>query len=180
MSTHEQYRIFNLEVLLDKLPAKGRHIKLEANGEDLIELARIAKVNEVGRFRANLHVARVDGAIQVLGKISAEISQPCVITLEPVHQRIEEELSRVFLPKTKETVENAPGSEAYIELGPDEVPDYYEGNVLDLSAYLLESLGLSIELYPRLAGAKLSKEQAGDNPDKLSPFAALKSLKTKN
>ncbi len=180
MSAHEQYNIFDLEVLLDKLPVKGRHIKIEANAEELIELAKIAKVNEVGRFSASIHVARVDGAIQVLGKMSAEISQPCIITLEPVHQRIEEDLSRVFLPKTKETVENAPGSETYIELGPDEVPDYYEGNILDLSAYLLENLGLGIDLYPRLAGAKLSKEQAGDNPEELSPFAALKHLKTKN
>lgn len=180
MSAHEQYGIFDIEVQLDKLPVNGRHIKVEANAEELAELAKIAKVSEVGRFSANMHVARVDGAIQVLGKMSAEISQPCILTLDPVLQRIEEELTRVFLPKTKEMIENAPGSEAYIELGPEEVPDYYEGNCLDLSAFLLESLGLSIDLYPRMAGAKLSKEQAGDNPEELSPFAVLKSLEIKN
>ena len=180
MNKNAQYGIFDIEVPLDKLPVKGRHIKVEANSDDLAELAKIARVSDVGRFNASLHVARVDAAIQVQGKMSAEITQPCVITLEPVHQRIEEILDRVFLPKTKEMIENAPGSETYIDLGPEDVPDYFEGNSVDLTAYLLETLGLSIDLYPKIAGAKMSEAQAGDNPDSLSPFAALKSLEIKN
>ena len=174
-------------VNLDRLPKLGRHLKIRADAEQLQRIATVADVSSVGRLSAELDVVRIKGGIQVLGKLSAEITQPCVVTLDPVHQQIDEKLDRVFLPAPLDTKadasrdaekENAPGSEAYIDLSAEDAPDYYDGPMFDVTDYLLETFALAIDLYPRTPGAKMSVEQAGDDPAELSPFAMLKSLKT--
>ena len=180
MSMENTQNIFDASILVDKLPGTGRHLKINVTGEDLNKLAQIAKVSSVGRFSALLKIVRIDGGVHVTGQLKAEVTQPCVVTLEPVHQQIDENLDRVFLPMPADGVENAPGSETYIEFTDEDIPDYYEGNSLDLSAFLIEALGLSIDLYPRRAGAKMSEKQSGDDPRDLSPFAVLKSVELKD
>ncbi|MCF6302275.1 MAG: DUF177 domain-containing protein [Devosiaceae bacterium] len=169
-------------VNLDRLPNLGRRLKIQADQEQLQKIAKAANVSAVGRFSAELHVVRVKGGVQVMGKLSAESTQPCVVTLEPVHQRIEENLSRVFMPnpghdKQGGKQENAPGSETCIDLSDEDVPDYYDGSQLDLSDFLLEIFAMAIDLYPRTPGAKMTPKLQGDDPSKLSPFAVLKEIK---
>jgi hypothetical protein len=75
-------------------------------------------------------------------------------------------------PQTSEKLVS--DTENYVDLRDDDLPDYYQGSELDLNAYLLESLGLAVDLYPRGAGATMSADMQGDNPEQLSPFAILK------
>jgi uncharacterized metal-binding protein YceD (DUF177 family) len=64
-----------------------------------------------------------------------------------------------------------------VNLEDDDLPDYFEGNEIDLADLVLEVFALAIDLYPRKPGAELPEDMAGDDPAELSPFAALKALK---
>ena len=168
--------ILNAAVRLDKLPVLGRELKVAADKAQLLEIARAIKVSEVGRFSADIRVSSIKGGVQVTGQLRAEISQPCVISLEPVHQRIDEPLNRVFMPQPQANAELTPDTENYVDLGEDDLPDYYLGPELNLNAYLLEALGLAVDLYPKVTGVTMSADMEGDNPEQLSPFAILKTL----
>lgn len=182
MSNEQIEFLSDTVVNLDRLPNLGRRLKIQADAEQLHLISKAANVISVGRFAADLHIVRVKGGVQVTGRLTAESTQPCVVSLEPVHQRIDEELNRVFMPnpsntQTDSTQENAPGSESYIDLSDEDLPDYYEGALLDLGDFLLESFAMAIELYPRAPDAKMTTELKGDDPAKLSPFAVLKQMK---
>ncbi len=164
-------------VNLDRLPAKGRELQVVADEEQRAWLAQVSKVSAVGRFSASLRVSGIKGGVQVTGRLLAEITQPCVVSLEPVHQRIDEPLERVFLPlSARKDPGEEEGVERFVDLNEEELVDYYEGSELDLEDFLIEELGLAIDLYPRAPGAGMTPEQRGDDPAALSPFSVLKSL----
>jgi len=164
-------------VRIDKLPAGGRRLKVVAEKDQLPAIAKYSKVSAVNHLSADLLVSGFKGGLKVSGALGAEVVQPCVATLAPVAQAIDEVVERVFLFGPDINSDAGAGSESFIDLSPDEIPDYIEGDELDLSATVLEVLGLAIELYPRAPGVKMSAQQTGDEPEKLSPFAVLRSRK---
>ena len=97
----------------------------------------------------------------------AQVTQLCVVTLEPFEAGIEEQVELRFVPaaKIEEEEELPPES---LE-GPDEIP--YENDVIDLGEALAEQLALALDPYPRKPGAVLPDEASDDDAN---PFAALK------
>ena len=178
MSKAKKLPLLDARVRIDKLPASGRRLKVFATLEQLAEITKIAGVAEVSRLNAALHLTPLKGGVQVTGQLEAGVVQPCVVTLEPVPQKVSEPLSRIFSSAPDIHAEAGAGSEKFIDLESDDLPDFFDGIELDLSAYILEILGLAIDLYPRAPGAEMSAEQKGDDPAELSPFSALKSLKS--
>ncbi len=165
-------------VRVDKLPASGRRLKVAPEKDQLPSIARYLKVSAVNFLSADLLVTGFKGGLRVSGTLKAEVVQPCVVTLAPLAQKIDEVAERVFLFGPDINAAAAAGSESFIDLSPDEIPDYFEGDELDLSATLFEVLALAIDLYPRAPGAKMSAELTGDNREELSPFAVLRSKKS--
>ena len=173
---------FDVVINLERLPVDGSHVSLELALGQLRKLASVLKVSSVRDFSAGLHVLRKNrgrgSEILVTGNLLSTIVQPCVITLEPVSQTIDVKLQRTFVPSG-----GGPGgdvtanAEIYVDLGEDDMPDEYEGNELDLGPFLLESLALEIDIYPRLPGARLGSGIAGDGSSGSSPFSVLKDLK---
>ncbi len=177
MKNDTENSLLEARVRVDKLPSGGRILKINATPEQLMEVKKIAGVSNIHRLSAVLQVNPVKGGVQVTGRLEADIVQPCVVTLDPVPQKVSEPLSRVFSSAPDIHAEAGAGSENFIDLESDDLPDHFDGIELDLSDYILEVLGLAIELYPRASGAELSTEQKGDNLGNLSPFSVLKSLK---
>ena len=182
-SKHDsEIELFDQAVIeVEKISATGYHVALCADPDQLRELTRLARVSEIGRFRAEIHVRPVRNGFQVTGQLHAQATQPCVVTLAPVVQRIEETLDRFFLPHPGKQAERATkggssSTEAYVELAQGDEPDYYSGNMLDLNDFLVEALGLSIDLYPRVPGAELPPSSLDADDASQSPFAVLKAL----
>ncbi len=175
---NETSSLLDVVVRLEKLPVDGARLKISPTPEQLQKLAKILKVNSVEAFAAKLHVFKQKPGIGVSGHLQAKIIQPCIITLAPVSQKIDLQLQTSFVPKAKKRPEPASQeSEIYVDLQASSIVDEYEGNELDLEPFILESLGLEIDLYPRAKGAVMSDKLAGDDPSDLSPFSALKGLK---
>lgn len=114
------------------------------------------------------------------GHLGATVTQACVVTLEPVNTRIEEDVARRFLANWPPPEEK--GEE--VEMPEDETIDPL-GDQIDLWAVMTEALALALPAYPRADQAELETDSAippGADPieeEETKPFAALADLKKK-
>jgi uncharacterized metal-binding protein YceD (DUF177 family) len=71
------------------------------------------------------------------------------------------------------------GPEEEIELGAEDCDVvFYDGSAIDLGSAIADTLALSIDPYPRSAGADAALKEAGIlTQEQASPFAALATLK---
>lgn len=106
------------------------------------------------------------------GRLTARVTQACVITLKPVRTEIDEKVRLRFSPHL-----SAPEADE-IEM-PDETLEPL-GNFIDLTAAMTEALSLALPPYPRAEGADLAaiSTPSDDAPaeDTRRPFAGLDKL----
>lgn len=177
MKDPDASELFDATVRVDSLPASGRVLKVEADVEQLQQLADLMQVSAVSAFSAELNVEKFRGGVRATGDIKAVVSQPCVVTFVPVEQVIAEPVDRIFTPAPDVGDDSAPGSELFVDLEADDLPDHFSGRELDLTPLLLEILGLAVDLYPRAPGAEMPEDVGDAEDESLNPFAALKALK---
>src|SRR5690606_13304730 len=68
-----------------RLPKKGTTVAIEADAEQRAALADVHGLRAVDRFVATLEVVPwKQGGVRVAGRVTADIVQDCVVTLEPV------------------------------------------------------------------------------------------------
>jgi uncharacterized metal-binding protein YceD (DUF177 family) len=166
-------RRWSVPVRLDEVPDTGLHMELETDAGVRAAVAAAAGVNEVPQLTAAFDVTRHgrDG-LRVVGKVSARVSQTCVVTLDPVENEIEEQVDLVFLAAS------ALGAvESEVNLGAEAVepPEVMADGVIDLGAVATEFLMLGIDPYPRKPGVVFEPPQAADAGS--HPFAALAALR---
>ncbi len=111
-------------------------------------------------------------------RLGATVVQPCVVTLEPVATRIDEDVLRLFLAEAP--AEDLAGE---VEMPDDAVESLPES--LDLTEVMTEALALALPAYPRAPGAAPAASaftEPGKAPmtdDDAKPFAALQALRDK-
>ncbi|WP_137123706.1 DUF177 domain-containing protein [Roseomonas sp. HF4] len=147
-----------------RLPPAGREERLAASAAECAALARRFAIPAINRLEAVVRLRpEPGGGVTIGGRLSAEVVQDCVVTLEPVMQAVEEKVALRILP---------PGGEPSDDPeAPDEIEA--EGDVVDLGEALAEQLALALDPYPRAPGAELAPEASGETG---GPFAALASL----
>jgi hypothetical protein len=155
----------SFDVNVARLPKKGMPVTIEATEAQRAELADRHGLLSVQSFRADLTVAAWKrNGVSVEGQVIADVVQSCIVTLEPVEARIEEEISQVFLPESSKLGRESfgLGGEILIDVeGPDS-PETFSGDVIDVGALAEEFFGLGIDPYPRKPGATLPKASAGE------------------
>jgi hypothetical protein len=116
-------------------------------------------------------------------RVLADLSQACVVTLEPVPARIDHQFYREFHFTGPTRRKAAPESPAEVVLDsafaddPDEAPEEIESLHYDLAAPALEEYVLALEPYPRCPGVEFTPPDDGLPPPE-NPFAVLKGLKS--
>ena len=153
---------------LARVGAEGRTEVLVATEAECAALARRFGIPGVGRLRATLRLEpEPDGAVLVHGRLEAAVVQDCVVTLEPVPQRVAADITFRLLPSGREPSE-----------GPDE-PDEIEteNGIAELGEAVAEQLALALDPYPRAAGAELPAEATDAAA---GAFAALAALRRKD
>lgn len=161
--------------------AKQTKYDLRPDPEEMTRIAGFLKVLDVRdlRFKGILE-GEGDEGWRASGRLTGDIDQACVVTLAPVLQRIDEEVSRLYLPN-----ELLDSSEE-IDLDPetDDEPDGFD-ETIDIGHLMVESVALALEPYPRADGAELDTHQfaaPGTEPltdDDVKPFAKLAALREK-
>ena len=94
-------------------------------------------------------------------------------------QEIAEPIDRVFLPGGEKEYAVSANAEIFVDLSGEDIPDHFEGNEADLTALIVETLALAVDLYPRREGESLDELGLKPDVEETSPFAALKALKPK-
>ena len=90
---------------------------------------------------------------QISARLTAAAEQDCVITLEPVAEKIDEDVLRDLIPAHRAHQSD----QAEIELGEEDEPDLFEDSI-DIAAIALEQLALALDPYPRASGAALQPQ----------------------
>jgi len=169
--------VFSRPVKVDTLPRDGLRQKIAANADERGALARQFGLVSVGELKADFLVQRVGRCIRVSGMASAEVTQTCVVTLEPFDAEIEEEVDVRFAPPPAEDHKGrGPETEAKLQFDDEDEPDPIIDGKIDLGALAAEFVALGLDPYPRKPDAAFDPPIEEDEEEK--PFAALKGLKS--
>ena len=83
-----------------RLPHKGLPVVIDADAAQRAALAQEHELLSVENYRAELLVAPWKrNGVKVSGRVEADITQACIVTLEPVAAHIDEEVEALFLPE---------------------------------------------------------------------------------
>ena len=172
-------------------PVLSRPLKLDeirdgTSGETAATDAELAAIADrldlvaLKRLALSYRLERTGGdRLRLTGQLQADVTQTCVVTLEPVAAQLEVPVEIEFLPAAlvEEMERNAE------ESGDHGLLDWPEAVVdgrIDLGPVIYETLATALDPYPKLPGISFDwsqghSEAAGEG--KSGPFAALAALK---
>ena len=164
---------FAHQLRIDQIRDGDRH-ELNADAGDRLAIGRRLGLASIDRFEAHATLTREGPAIRASGRLTAAVTQDCVVTGEPVTGQIDEPFDLHFMPEP----DSASGDEE-IELGESECDIvFHDGAVIDLGTAIADTLALAVDPYPRSAGAEAALKEAGILTEaEASPFAVLAKLK---
>jgi uncharacterized metal-binding protein YceD (DUF177 family) len=113
------------------------------------------------------------GHYRLAGKVTAQLTQSCVVTLDPVAQSVEGAFDVEFWPVGKLTESSGEEVEA---LSAAEIEPIERG-LIDAGRIVFETLSASVDPYPRKPGVQFEADESVDTNIPAGPFAALKKLK---
>ncbi|WP_170937145.1 MULTISPECIES: hypothetical protein [Rhodomicrobium] len=159
-----------------KEPREG---KLETTQAERDQLAKQLRIEGLDSFSFSYRLTPIPhDRFQLTGSLQASLTQLCVVTLEPVAERIDEAVEVECWPQHQiGTEDDEPVDPAFEGLPPDP-PAPIIGGKLDVGALGAEILASAINPYPR----KPDAEFAWDDPKAAGPsgpFAGLAKLKDK-
>lgn len=171
---------FSRPIALDRVGTTQHREDITAIDKELAALAQRFGLVSLERLTASFTLKRVrKDLVRAKGRVSAELVQACVITLDPIPARIDERFEVDFL-------EGAQPAVADLELDVEgaEAPEPVLDGWIDLGELAAEQLGLAIDPYPRRPDAEIPAEWKGEpvaDPglvERPNPFVVLGKLKT--
>ena len=152
---------------------------IEATAAERTALAERFGLLSLQRLTAECRLRREGGeTIRVAGRFQAQVTQACVVTLEPVASDVVDSFSLLF---SEEAGPDPSASEVLVELDDEDPPEPVPPGGIDLGEVVAEQLALALDPYPRAAGAEMQRLDQGDGRDGAeageSPFAVLGKLK---
>jgi uncharacterized metal-binding protein YceD (DUF177 family) len=167
-------------------PLRVDDIKDGAGGEIVASrceqdaIARLLDLVALDRLVFNYRLDRAGGGrLRLTGRLEADVTQTCVVSLDPVAAHLDLPVELAFWPAAMiEDLERKAE-----EPGHHEIQDWPEPIIdgkIDLGPLIYETLATGLEPYPKREGASFdwsqSAPQEAETPES-SPFAALAALK---
>jgi uncharacterized metal-binding protein YceD (DUF177 family) len=168
---------------LDALRDRPVHQRLAAEPAERASLAKRLGILGIDRLEAELKVQRVRAgrAVRVEGRITAALSQACVVSLQPVAQSVDETFVTVFVPAEdmKPLPVDEEGAIDVDAMDPDEeLEEPLPEGPLDLGELVAQEFAVALDPYPRAPGATFKENWSAAVPaapeGKIKPFADLK------
>lgn len=173
------------------MDSKRAELSISPNAEERHRLALRLGITSLDDLKADIVVHNRSGDIsyQVKGKFKAEITQACVVTLEPIKSTIREEFEAWFADpkgpvsftklKHEREAARAHGEVPLLEEKDD--PEPLVAGKIDLGELVTQFLSLAINPYPHAEGVSFEAAAPvgpGESPELLkNPFVALKDWK---
>ena len=170
-------------ITVSRLPRGGMPIRFKAEPGECAAVARRLDIPAVERLEAQVLAASWGAeGVKVTGRLSADVVQTDIVTLDPIRQKVEEEIDLVFVPENSRLARIAQPQDGELHLDPegDDIPETFSGDRIDLGALLSEILALGLDPYPRAEGANFHEVDTDPDPEagRISPFSALEKLKS--
>lgn len=166
----------------DPLPDLGREVIIEATQAERVALAAQLDIPAIAKLTASFRVRPIakDG-VRVTGEVRGEVTQTCVVSLDPIEETVVEAVDLKFLPPAAiEPVKLSRGDDQEgegVDLDPDaeDPPEPLIDDRIDLGVIAAEFLALGLNPYPRKPGIAFTPPEPEEPLP--SPFAALAKLK---
>jgi uncharacterized metal-binding protein YceD (DUF177 family) len=159
-----------------EIPEAGLRQSRTATEAERAKVANALDIVSCEQLTAEFVIRAIgQGHYRLAGKVAGQLTQNCVITLEPLAQGVEGAFDVEFWPSGK----LPEGGEDEVEaLSAAEIEPILHGTI-DAGRIVFETLSASVDPYPRKAGAQFEGDELSD-ADELGdsgPFATLKKLK---
>jgi uncharacterized metal-binding protein YceD (DUF177 family) len=163
---------FDLKLTINSI-RDGDRCDLVADDSERTAIARRLGLASLDRFEAHAALERSGETIHAKGRLQASLEQSCVVTGDPVSSHIDEAFELLFMPEPKAIADEE------IELSPEDCDVvFHDGAMIELGSAIADTLALSVDPYPRSAGADAALKEAGVlSESEAGPFAALAALK---
>ncbi|MFN0042623.1 MAG: YceD family protein [Alphaproteobacteria bacterium] len=177
---------FSRVVDVGDIPSAGLVEDISANAAERAALARRFGLAALDRLEAWLHVTALGGGLyRVEGRLEAEVTQQCVISLEPVPARLEVKIGVTYAKRAGPEM-----PEVHLSSSGEDDPEQMDGNHIDLGEAMAQQMVVALDPYPRKPGVELSDilGVSGEKPatggqiagtEKLGPFSKLVELRKK-
>lgn len=156
-----------------RLPQKGMPVDIVADDTQRAALAEAHELLSVESLKARmLVVSWKRNGIRVTGRVTAEITQACIVTLDPVAARIDEDFEALYLPEDSKLGRHGfeGGGEIVLDFDGADSPETFSGDSIDVGALAEQYFSLAIDPYPRKADAHL---EIREEPDAEAPKGPL-------
>jgi uncharacterized metal-binding protein YceD (DUF177 family) len=165
---------FVRSVPVSRISDAGITMDVAADASELPKIAAYLDLLSLQGLSAQVLFTRWHGkGVLVTGHFKADVTQACVVTLDPVEAHVEGDFERRFAPHASETETR----EVRVDPEGDD-PAEALGREIDLGEILVEELSLGLDPYPRKAGVAFTEEQ--DTVAKAdNPFGVLAKLQGK-
>jgi hypothetical protein len=145
-------------VRAESVPEGGLEHGIEASEAERQALAKLNGLPAIARLTAKFALYRAGrGIIRVRGDVHAEVTQTCVVSLEPFDVVLTEPVDVRFAPLAGESSNRrgppiAPAEAGAFAIGEEDEPDPIVDGRIDLGALAAEFMILGLDPYPRKPG----------------------------
>jgi uncharacterized metal-binding protein YceD (DUF177 family) len=163
---------FSCPIALDRLPPGESAYEIAAGPEERAALARRFGLLGLDRLEARVRLSRLAGGlVRLSAELSADVVQECVVSLEPVANRVEDGFTLLYGEANEDAGEVVLSGEA-------ELVEPAPGGVIDIAEAVAQQLSLALDPFPRAAdGAVPAPPSEAEGAS--SPFAELARWKGK-
>jgi uncharacterized metal-binding protein YceD (DUF177 family) len=160
---------------------EGDEGAIEATPTERAAVAELLDLSDLSRLALTYSLRRLgQGRLGLKGRLSAKLTQTCVVSLEPLPQELDVPVETAFWPPSQiRDMEKAaiddPGNQNILDW-PEQIID----GKIDLGPVLYEGLATALDPYPRAKGVAFGwtdPVDGGKEAPAAGPFAALKQLK---
>lgn len=175
---------FSHSVQADRLGDGQKKVEVTPSVDECAQIAKAYDIAGIANLKAEITLKPWRKAgVRVVGKLTGNLTQTCVVTLEEFDQKLDDTFDRAFeavssRPKKAKDVND--DGEIEIELESVDPPDVMIDGVIDLGAVMCEQLALNLDAFPKKPGAELPKiadDSDAEDEKAPSPFAELAKLK---
>jgi hypothetical protein len=143
-------RMLNWHHQASEIPEQGLTVERSATARERGAIASALDLAACDRLDARYQIRPLErGRYVLMGTLSAEVVQTCVVTLEPVRNRIEEQIDVEFWPQHEFGDQLAGSFEAFAGVDPEPMED----GAIAAGRVFYEHLAAALDPYPRKEGA---------------------------
>jgi len=166
---------FSRPLALDQvIDGQALHMSVEANADERSALAARLKLPAVNALTAELAISKWRGSgIAMSGQLSANVTQTCVITLEPFEEGVSGTIEAHFLPPR--LIEPQEEEDVLLE-AEDEVIEPLPESSIDVGELVTQHLSLALDPHPKKPGAEFTNGASDEPGVSPNPFSVLKGL----